>query len=133
MNNLNIAGRLGADAENKFTPNGKAVTEFSVAVSKGFGDNKTTTWFRCAWWGYEKNGTMQHQGLSPYLKKGAAVCVNGEINCHAYAGKDGPAASLDLRVSNVTLLQSGDEGQPSKDHAIPQQSPADDQDDDIPF
>ena len=41
-----IVGNLGRDPEMRYTPAGKAVTSFSVAVSDGFGENKKTIWFR---------------------------------------------------------------------------------------
>lgn len=45
-----LVGNVGRDPEMRYTPNGSAVTSFSVAVSDGFGDRKKTIWFRVSAW-----------------------------------------------------------------------------------
>ncbi|MBK8759295.1 MAG: single-stranded DNA-binding protein [Sulfuritalea sp.] len=49
LNVWTFTGRLGRDAEQKYLPNGTAVTEFSVAVDVGGlpATRRTTRW-RCA-------------------------------------------------------------------------------------
>ena len=100
-----IAGNLGKDPELRYTPNGTAVCNFSVAVNKSWKDRETgeknekTTWFRVtAWRGLAET-------CSQYLSKGRAVLVEGEIDASAWAGQDGePRASLELTAFNVTFL-----------------------------
>ena len=129
---LNAFGRVGRDAEARTTPNGKAVTNFSVAVNVGFGDRATTTWVECTLWG--RDG--KHHGLTSYLVKGAGVVVSGEPSVRTYAGKDGAVAVLDLTVRDITLTDK--KGESSAPAQQKQERPklsdfAGVADDDIPF
>ena len=137
MNELIVAGYIGQDANPKFTPTGTPVTEFSVAVKVGYGKNEKTQWFNCSLWGRDGN----HHGLTAYLKKGTFVVVSGELTVSAYAGKNGPTGSADVRVMNVTLggakEAGGDSGgsQGYPEAQKPQTQPESDVSDDsnIPF
>lgn len=98
MNRVTIIGRLTADPEMRTTPNGKTVTNFTVAVSRK-GDKDKTDFFRCAAWG--KTGEVCGQ----YLGKGKKVCVVGEVSARAYTDKQGEAkASLEVFVTEVEFL-----------------------------
>ena len=69
-----FAGNLGRDPEMRYTPEGKAVTSFNVAVSDGFGENKKTIWIRVTTW--EKTA----ENCNSYLKKGSSVLIEGRLN-----------------------------------------------------
>jgi single-strand DNA-binding protein len=69
-----VIGRVGKDAEMRYTGSGQAVTAFSVAVSKQYknaaGEQvKNTNWFRVSAWG--KSAEICNQ----YVKKGMLVQV----------------------------------------------------------
>lgn len=124
MNNCAFVGRIGKDAVTRYTQAGKPVTGWSLAVDKGWGQNKQTIWLDCSAWGerYEK--------LSQYIVKGSQLGVTGELGTREYEGK----TYVTLDVRDVTLLGGRDPQQ------APQQSaPAGgfggggDMDDDIPF
>jgi single-strand DNA-binding protein len=101
MNNWNFVGRLGEDAETRFTKDGTPVVGFSVAVDSGYGDRKVTTWARCNLWG-RKDGTAP--GVTPYLVKGQQVAISGEITLEEWQTRDGATkTSLKVRVNNLTL------------------------------
>jgi len=97
-------GRVGKDAETRFTSGGKPVTGFSVAFDSGYGDAKQTLWFDCNAWGerYEK--------LAEYIKKGDNIGVAGEIGEREHNGK----IYKTLRVSDVKLLGAKREGNSSQ-------------------
>lgn len=100
-------GRLGKDAELKFTTQGTPVANFSLAVEIGFGDRKKTLWIECAVWG------KMAEALEPYLKKGKQVAVTGEIDARAWlSDRDKePHASVQLNVDKLTLCgDSNSEG-----------------------
>jgi single-strand DNA-binding protein len=105
MNTLTIAGRLGRDAELRYTQGGKPVLGFAVAVDKrGPGGEKGTEWVDCSLWG------DRGEKLAEYLTKSKVVAVSGEAGVRAYMGKDGkPVAALTLRVIELTLLGGGSE------------------------
>lgn len=128
MNTGTFAGYLGRDAEMRSTPSGKQVLNYSVAVSVGFGDKKETLWVACAQWG--TNG----EKLAPYLVKGTAVCISGDVGIRTYEKKDGTTvAELTLNVQRVTLLgKGGAKAEPAAKPAA-QKAAQNDFDDDIPF
>lgn len=96
MNSIAISGRLGKDAEVKRLQNGDSIVEFSVADDVGFGDKKSTNWWRCTAWKKDR--------LAPYLLKGASVTVFGQVTLRQYEDRDGNArTSFDIRVNDISL------------------------------
>jgi single-strand DNA-binding protein len=143
MNTGTFAGYIGRDAETKQLPSGQSVTNFSLAISTGWGDKKSTLWVGCALWG------ERGEKLCQYLTKGSAVSVSGDVDVRAYKSKDGEAkAEMTCNVQRVTLQGGGDRGervepQPNREPAekTPQQREREansatvdkDFDDDLPF
>jgi len=122
LNKGSFIGRLGKDCEMRDVSRTN-VCQFSLAVS-AFKKGGETLWVRCSIWG------DRGEKLGPYLKKGLMVYVDGELNCRAYAGKDGPAASLELRVNDLSMLEFKDAGEREE----PRRGKASqDSDDDTPF
>ena len=78
VNKVIIVGNLGKDPEMRFTPQGQAVTSFSVATSRKFkqGDEwkSETTWFRVSVWGNAAESANKN------LKKGSRVLVEGRLS-----------------------------------------------------
>lgn len=99
-------GHLGRDAELKDLK-GTSAVEFSLAVTNKRA--QSTTWFRCTWFG------KQAEAVMPYLTKGKAVNVYGELVPREYKAKnDELRTSLDVRVSSVTLLGDGGAAKPAE-------------------
>ena len=73
LNECQFKGNLGRDPEMRFTPNGKAVVGFTVAVNREYkrGDEKVevTTWVRCTAWG------KLAEIVNKYCHKGTQVMV----------------------------------------------------------
>jgi single-strand DNA-binding protein len=132
MNNCAFVGRVGKDAVTRFTQGGKPVTGWSLAVDKGFGENKQTVWLDCTAWGerYEK--------VSPHIKKGDRLGVVGELGTREHDGK----TYVTLEVRELTLLgdksaSTANEGHGHKPSAKPQGArgvavPAGAEDDELP-
>ena len=108
-----IVGNLGRDPEMRFTPNGQAVTSFSVATSRQYTANngqqvKETVWFRVSAWG------KLAETCNQYLKKGSKVLVEGRLtadpntgNPRFYNRNDGTAGtSFEVSASTVRFLSS---------------------------
>lgn len=134
MNNCNFIGRVGKDAVIRHTQGGKAVTGWSLAVDRGWGDNKQTVWLDCSWWG--ERGTK----VADYITKGSQLGVTGELGTREHDGK----TYVTLDVRDVTLVggrQDTGNGTPSRSAPATTQRPqrATDApvdgfpDDDIPF
>lgn len=128
MNNFSAVGRIGKDAVTRYTQGNKAVTGWSLAVDKGFGENKQTVWLDCSWWG------ERSVKVAEFIKKGDRLAVVGEIGTREHDGKT--YVTLDIR--DVTLLGDKKEGggttqRPARQ--VPQNSPAEEFGDseDIPF
>jgi len=77
---LILVGNLGRDPEMRYTPDGKAVTSFSVATSRKYNDKDETTWFRVSVWG------KQAESCNQYLTKGSKVLVEGRLRPDANTG-----------------------------------------------
>lgn len=121
MQIITITGRLGKDAEQKQTRGGDDVTSFSVAVDQGYGQNKSSNWFRVSLWG--KRGAS----LAPYLLKGAQLTVVGELTIGEYQGKP----QFDVRAHDVAL-QGGRQGERAQERGGGSPASQDDLDDDLP-
>ena len=113
-----IIGNVGRDPESRFTPAGKRVTSFSVAVNKRWKDadgqdQEKVTWFRVATWGKLADVCAE------YLTKGRQVMVEGEVDASAWLATDGTArASLELTARTVKFLGSK-QGAPESDEDMP--------------
>lgn len=101
MNNFSAVGRIGRDAVTRFTQAGKAVTSWTLAVDRGFGDNKQTVWLDCSLWG------DRGQKLAEHIRKGDRLGVVGEIGTREHDGK----TYVTLDVKDVTLLGGKQESQ----------------------
>lgn len=133
MRTGHFAGRLGKDAELKYTQQGKAICNFSLAVDAGWGDNKKTLWVDCAIW--EERATK----LAPFLTKGKFVAVQGEVDVRCWISKNTGEAgcSLGCTVRQLTLGPGGERNENSSGSGSsgPQEPQAAQpiSDDDIPF
>jgi single-strand DNA-binding protein len=100
VNVFTAIGNIGQDCETRFTKTGTAVVSFSVGISSGWGDRKTTTWVNCTVWG-KKDGTAPP--VAPYLVKGQKVGITGEITLREWESNGRTGTSLDCNVKDVTL------------------------------
>jgi single-strand DNA-binding protein len=134
MNHAIFAGRLGADADLRYTENGHAVANFSLAVTVGWGEREETLWVACALWG------ERAEKLAPYLTKGKALTAAGDVNLRTFERRNGDTgASITCNVQRITLQSGRDAGDPSRttrpaqqraEEPAPEEAPFDD---DIPF
>lgn len=77
MNQITIAGHLGADPEVRFTSSGKKVTSIRVAarVRRASKDAKDDTiWWRVTVWG------EQFDKMIGFFKKGSPIIVTGDLS-----------------------------------------------------
>ena len=106
LNKCMIIGNLGRDPEMRYTPQGTAVTSFSVAVSRSFNSRvgeplEETVWFRVTAW--NKLAEICNQ----YLTKGQRVYVEGRVSMRMWDGNDGQKhGSLELTASDLMMLSA---------------------------
>jgi single-stranded DNA-binding protein len=131
-----IIGHLGRDAEVKTNQtSGKSLILFSVGVTTGkdAGGNSVTTWVNV------KGSEVAFKGVFPYLKKGQAVCVNGDSSLESWDKKDGTGKGFALAVwaSKIQLVggKSKDESAAPASSPTPAPAPRNDFEDDgsVPF
>lgn len=101
-----------------------AICNFSLAVTSGYGDRKSTLWLRCSVFGKRAEGS-----LPEYLVKGAQVAVSGELSLNEWE-KDGVKHStLELNVNTLDLI-GGNRGNNSGGQ---DERPVDDSENSVPF
>ncbi|HET9520506.1 MAG TPA: single-stranded DNA-binding protein [Candidatus Limnocylindrales bacterium] len=111
-----IIGNLGADPEMRYTPNGRPVTQFNVAVNQSTKNQQTgewveaTDWFRISVWGDRAERAAEN------LRKGNRVFVEGRFKTREFEGRDGQKrTSLEITADSLVNLEKrareGDEGQ----------------------
>ena len=90
LNKVLLIGRLGNDPEIKQMQNGKSVARLSVATSESWKDKNTgekkekTEWHRVVIFNEGLVGVVQK-----YLKKGAQVYIEGQLNTNKYTDSNG--------------------------------------------
>ena len=97
-----VVGNVG-DVQLKFTPNGKAVCEVSVAENHnrkneqtGQWETESTTWRRVSFW------ENQAEAVSNEIQKGDRVIVTGDEKLREYERQDGSrGASLEMRGRHI--------------------------------
>lgn len=111
FNRITIVGHLGRDPELRYTPQGTAVANFSIATTekrRGNGDDATesTTWFRVTVFGKQAEIAQQ------YLSKGRQVYVEGRLKLNEYTDRDGkPRTSLEVTADNFQMLGGNPSGE----------------------
>lgn len=128
LNNVVLIGRLVKDIEIRHTQNGKAVTQFTVAVQESRDD---TQFIDCVAW----DKTAENMGA--YLHKGSLIAVNGRLQKRSYDDTTGRKVYVTEVVCNrVVFLESrGSSQDVSKASTEPDYNSEDISitDDDLPF
>lgn len=110
MISATVIGNVGS-SELKFTNDGTAVLEFSVASNSRHktkdGYKDVATWVRCSMFGKRAETLAQH------IVKGTSVAARGALSMREYEKKEGgKGVSLECRVDDVMFTgkreQSGD-------------------------
>lgn len=104
LNKIMLIGNLGRDPEMRFTPSGKPVTHFTLAVNRRrrspdgeFVDE--TEWFRINCW--DRLAEVADQ----YLSRGSKVYIEGRVHLDTYTGNDGQErSSMEVTASEMMML-----------------------------
>lgn len=152
VNKVILVGNLGRDPEVRYSPDGAAICNVSIATSSQWKDKATgekreeTEWHRVVMY----NRLAEIAG--EYLKKGRSVYIEGRLKTRKWQDKDTGADrySTDIVADQMQMLGGNDGGSgtgsasgqqqqrsaPAAQQQRPQRpaaSPAADMDDDIPF
>jgi len=121
LNRVQLIGNLGKDPETRFTPTGKKLSHFPVAVSRSWrtseGEEKEATdWFNVEAWG--RLGEVCQQ----YLSKGRLVYIEGSLRTDRWTDDKGETRyftkvfarnmqMLDRKPEEQEVAIEGDEGE----------------------
>jgi single-strand DNA-binding protein len=102
LSKIQIIGNLGRDPELRYTPNGRPVASFTVAVNQSQKNQQSgewiesTDWFRVSVWG------DRGERVAEQLRKGSRVFVDGRFRTREYEANDGQKRmSLDITADTV--------------------------------
>lgn len=142
MNKGVFVGRVGQDAEMRYTQSGTAVASFSLALDNGKdkeGEKRQPTWIKAVMW------DKRAESLAQYVTKGKLVIVVGPVSTEAWTDKNsGDAKSKIVVTVNEFEFGGGGKDDKSDTDSQPQTTPSrhtqrDEaastqiQDEDIPF
>lgn len=96
MQQIVLSGRVGGDAEVR-QAGGSEVTSFNLAVDQGWGERKTTNWYRVSIWG------DRGRKLAGHILKGNKLVVSGELSIGEYNGKP----QYEVRANEVDPFMGG--------------------------
>lgn len=106
LNRIVLIGRNVKDPDLRYTPNGVAVSNFTIAVDRSRKDsqgNKQTDFFDCIAW--RQLGEL----VAQYTKKGSLVAVDGEMQTRTYETQDGQKRKVyEVIADNVRFLSPKD-------------------------
>lgn len=98
MNIVILTGRLTAEPALTTTPNGTQVCSVTLAVDRGYGDNKQTDFISLVVW---KNTAV---AMSKYCRKGEKITVEGSLQMRKYQDRDGKKrTAYEVSVNRLEL------------------------------
>ena len=103
LNRVMVIGNLGRDPEMRYTPEGQAVTSFSLAATRTWtsadsGRHDATEWFNVVSWGSLAEICNQD------LAKGRRVYVEGELRTRGWEQPDGKKHFRTELVANEMIM-----------------------------
>ena len=113
MNLVVLLGRPTADPEVRYTPDGKMVATFTLAVDR---IKEGADFIRCQAW--EKRAEF----IQKYITKGKKILVEGRIRTGSYTDKDGKKIyTTDVIVNGVEFAEKKDDSK--KEEPTPKEAP----------
>jgi single-strand DNA-binding protein len=110
LNKVMLIGRLGKDPEVRYTPDGSAVANFSLATSETWNDKSGTKQERTEWHNIVAWGKLADLAKR-YLAKGRQVYIEGRIRTREWDDKDGnKRRTTEVMANQMVLLGSRQEG-----------------------
>ena len=105
LNKVILGGRLTADPELKQTPQGVAVTSFSIAVNRK-GKEAQTDFINCVAW------RQTADFICRFFKKGSSICISGSVQTRSYEDKQGVKRTVTEIIADEAYFvdSKGDSG-----------------------
>ncbi|OGO23950.1 MAG: hypothetical protein A2Y54_01800 [Chloroflexi bacterium RBG_16_51_16] len=117
LNRIQLIGRLGRDPENRFTPTGKNVTHFSIAVSNRWKGRDgvwkdATDWVNIEAWG--RLGEVCTQ----YLHKGSLIYLEGRLKTDKYQSQGETKYFSKVVMNGMQMLDKKQAEEPADDEMM---------------
>jgi len=136
LNKVILIGNLGQDPEARFTPQGTAVTNLSIATNESWKDQNGDMQDRTEWHRVVMYGRMA-ETASEYMKKGQMVYVEGRLNTREWEDQNQiKRRTTEIRCDNFTMLgrrSDSPAGQSQGNMSASSSAPNSGEDDDLPF
>ena len=102
INRVELLGRVGAEPEMRYTSNGTAVTNLSLATDRPRKDGESTTdWHRVVCW------AKLAETINQYVGKGDRLYVTGRLVHDSYEGEGGQRRYYtEVHAREVVFLDS---------------------------
>ena len=130
LNSVFLIGRLTADPELKYTPQGTAVANMSLAINETWTDAKgdkheRTTFLNIIAWGKQAENSRE------YLTKGSQIFVDGRIDVRSWEDKRGGGMRkvYEVVAQRIQFLDRKPKMSPAPVEPVKN----DGEDDDVPF
>lgn len=116
LNRVVLVGRLTRDPELRYTPNGVAVANFTVAVNRPFRNQQgeqEADFINCVTW------RKQAENLANYMRKGSLIGVDGRIQTRSYENQEGRRVWVtEVLAENIQFLESKAASQQRADYGL---------------
>lgn len=130
LNKVMLIGNLGQDPETRYTQDGRAVSNFSLATNMKWKNKEGDQQEQVEWHRIVVFGNLA-EICQKYLKKGKQVYIEGRIQTRKWQDDDGNNRYTTEVVANqMKMLGSNGKSEPAANEI---QSPDMPPDDDIPF
>ena len=131
VNKVILVGNLGQDPEARFTPQGTAVTNLSIATNETWKNQNGEPQDRTEWHRIVMYGKMA-ETAAKYMKKGQMVYVEGRLETNEWEDQNQiKRKTTQVRCDNFTMLGRRHEGSQITESTGSKQ--VESSDDDIPF
>lgn len=105
MNKLFLCGNISTDITVGNTKNNKTQVRFNVAVTSGYGDNKTTEFIPCIAWG------KTAETIATYFAKGRKILIEGSLSVkNVKDDKGGWKTYVSAIIDNFYFVDNGKKG-----------------------
>ena len=133
INKVILVGRLGADPEVRYTPDGTMVTTFRLATDENWKD-KNGEWVKKTEWHSITTFGKLAETCGNYLSKGSLVFIEGRLRTSSWEDKEGNKRSK-TEINALTMKMLEPKGQSKGSGSAPDTafSPESLPDDDVPF
>ncbi|SHN33236.1 MULTISPECIES: single-stranded DNA-binding protein [Gracilibacillus] len=104
LNRVVLVGRLTKDPDLRYTPNGVAVANFTVACNRPFSNQqgeREADFINCVTW------RRQAENLANYMGKGSLIGVDGRIQTRSFDNQEGQRVFMtEVVADSIQFLES---------------------------